>query len=39
MDTSLPNPKDIVPENERESVEDGSRYAVGPFFMVVLATG
>jgi glycogen operon protein len=37
VDTSLPSPQDIMPEGGGE-VADGSRYPVGPFSLIVLAT-
>jgi isoamylase len=39
VDTSLPSPQDIVSEGEGGLVADGSRYPVGPFSLIVLATG
>ena len=38
VDTGLPSPQDIVGEGEGGLVPDGSRYPVGPFSLIVLAT-
>ena len=38
VDTSLASPDDIVPEDKGKIIEQGSRYPVGPFSVIVLVT-